>query len=484
MSKSKMGAQGVIPDLVKLIRVKEETAEILSNSVADNGEALNYQVKTEKDYPADDSTSGTCYGASNIKTEVNHNYMFYNDQISSEGEEFLDINDVKNPLRTNTNGAFQQFQNHPNRGFAPENISFLNGRSSHVTSVQEERQSSQSRGDFCECDVCGSFFRDTAGKNSSDRSRGSANMCPLCRIQESNQTIPKLLSTSTFSPTCRHPCVKKWFGQYDFNVCLCTTNQKMGCTFSPLLNKLFTVMNYPIGIQFKCSWARPDLYVRAVPVFLNDVAEPVVRCLHHMRPSEETNTGFPHVDHVIRCEHDTCSYERDESSGRLSVVAPLGSPPPGSDVVSFLYRFMCKTSCQGSMNRRPIQVVFTLETPDKEVVGRDTLLVRVCSCPVRDMRKEECRNTTCADKLPLRTGNLPALLQPCELCKKPRLEEDGLTYIPVYGDSSVVKKAASLLRANLIGEKLAEGLELTKKDKMNWKIFNQLICDGAGPSGS
>jgi len=45
----------------------------------------------------------------------------------------------------------------------------------------------------------------------------------------------------------------------------------------------------------------------------------------------------------------------------LSVVAPLGWPQPGDETVRLMYEFVCQNSCVSGMDRRPIEVVFTLE---------------------------------------------------------------------------------------------------------------------------
>jgi len=92
---------------------------------------------------------------------------------------------------------------------------------------------------------------------------------------------------------------------------------------------------------------------------------------------------------VIRSENPGSTYEENPDSKRCSVVVPLGEPQPGTGTVTVTYKFMCKTTCTTGMMRRPITVLFTLEKEGGEVVGRQKLNVKICSCPSRDMRKDE-----------------------------------------------------------------------------------------------
>lgn len=67
------------------------------------------------------------------------------------------------------------------------------------------------------------------------------------------------------------------------------------------------------------------------------------------------------MEHVLRCDNETTTYQVDEVSKRKSVVTYLSRPDHGSDSTKLSYRFMCKTSCLSGMERRPIVVIFTLE---------------------------------------------------------------------------------------------------------------------------
>lgn len=70
--------------------------------------------------------------------------------------------------------------------------------------------------------------------------------------------------------------------------------------------------------------------------------------------------GYEHLDHVLATENDNAVYQVDSSSNRHSVRVPLHLQQ-GCDHALINYKFMCKTSCSGGLNRSPTDVIFTLE---------------------------------------------------------------------------------------------------------------------------
>jgi len=64
------------------------------------------------------------------------------------------------------------------------------------------------------------------------------------------------------------------------------------------------------------------------------------------------------------CEQNDAIYEEDLNSQRYSVVTSVNNSLLCTDykTCKILYKFMCKSSCSMSLNRRPIYVIFTLET--------------------------------------------------------------------------------------------------------------------------
>lgn len=207
------------------------------------------------------------------------------------------------------------------------------------------------------------------------------------RMCDSTLSIPASLETL--------PCLEPYPGDFNFQLQLPADNSTHKWTYSKILKKVFIDIDKVLALQFKWNYSdvktESEMYVRAMPVFTahDSLKMPVMRCPIHLMLNDASNQGFRFIEHVMRCEHSSTMYEKDPVSQRLSCRTPLSRPQPGSETTTLTYKFVCKTSCLGGMNRRPISVIFTLEDVNRHEYGRQQLAVKICSCPKRDKVKEE-----------------------------------------------------------------------------------------------
>ena len=133
--------------------------------------------------------------------------------------------------------------------------------------------------------------------------------------------------------------------------------------------------------------------IRAMLVYTapGEMANPVIRCPNHQAPEDPINQKVfekHQHEHVIWSAESNAFYDRNTTSGRLSVITPFGLPHIGSNYVAHVYKFTCIGSCAGGINRRATSVVFTLEQHG-QILGRQSLSCRICSCPKRDRKAQE-----------------------------------------------------------------------------------------------
>ncbi|XP_076365494.1 cellular tumor antigen p53-like isoform X4 [Tachypleus tridentatus] len=203
--------------------------------------------------------------------------------------------------------------------------------------------------------------------------------------------------------TCALPATNNWQGQYGFSLSFGIQEKptkSTAWTYSEMKDKLFVNMNAVCPVRFHTKHPpTPGTILRAMAVFTKPeyVTEVVKRCLTHSSRNEASNENHPAPQHLIRCESSQACYLVDPTTGRHSVVVPYENPQVtrvllisvGMSFVVYLFRFMCLGSCVGGLNRRPIQIVFTLENDRGLCLGRRALGIRICACPGRDRRNEE-----------------------------------------------------------------------------------------------
>lgn len=193
-------------------------------------------------------------------------------------------------------------------------------------------------------------------------------------------------------------CTEDDPGQFNFDFYLDSTEiSKRHWMYSTVLNKVYIDMNRVLPIQFQ--WKFDDigllgiknLQIRALPIFANSEFQQlsIKRCPIHIM--QDKLCDRKKMEHILWCEQSDAVYEQNHMSQRHSVIAIVHNFVPCSDFKTYnvLYKFMCKSSCSMSLSRRPIYVIFTLETLHGQVLGRKKIGVKVCSCPRRDMLKEE-----------------------------------------------------------------------------------------------
>nr|XP_054768231.1 tumor protein 63-like [Lytechinus pictus] len=181
-------------------------------------------------------------------------------------------------------------------------------------------------------------------------------------------------------------------------------NQLCPLQYSPTLKKLFVDRDKPCPIQFKTTAAPPaNCYIRVLPIFkqAENLAEVVSRCPNHVGPPDENSSN-----HLVLCSDPNTMYFTDQQSSRYSLLVPYTVPQVGTEFSKYLFTFKCFISCVGGLNRRKIQLVFTLESDTGSILGRQILDVRVCACPGRDRKSEEksFEKNKAPQKKPLKRG--------------------------------------------------------------------------------
>ena len=252
--------------------------------------------------------------------------------------------------------------------------------------------------------------------------------------------------------------------------------KKRGYTYSEKLNKLYIEMGKPVGVRFSLDHSSVvDLsgtVIRALPVYLETLhrGKPVCRCPVHSSPEDPSNahTDPAILKHLVRTSELNTVYEENPRSGRLSTVVRTKEANPGCDYFTVSYQFMCLGSCMGGIGRRPICLVFTLESSSGEVLGRQVVELRICTCPLRDMQQDEQKKTKgdCTPVKSSQTLSLSSVAQSESVSSSVRSggggggvgsnDSDDLYYVPVRGFHNFQ-----------LVNRVAESLELSHPDLLS-----------------
>jgi len=289
-------------------------------------------------------------------------------------------------------------------------------------------------------------------------------------LDTDNLIIDGLLRMNTCQATGPEPGIDEWEGpaKLRFQFEDIGKWKKRGYTYSEKLNKLYIEMGKPVGVRFSLDPSSVvDLsgtVIRALPVYLETLhrGKPVSRCPVHSSPEDPSNahTNPAIVKHLVRTDEPGTIYEENTKSGRLSTVVNTKEANPGCDYFTVSYQFMCLGSCMGGIGRRPICLVFTLETSSGEVLGRQVVELRICTCPLRDMQQDEQKKTK-GDCTPVKSSatlSLPSLAQSDSVSSsvRPGGDTEDLYFVPVRG-----------LHNFQLVNRVAESLELNQPDLLS-----------------
>jgi len=162
-------------------------------------------------------------------------------------------------------------------------------------------------------------------------------------------------------------------------------------TYSYTLSKWFVKMDEVCPVLVRCSSSPPPgTLIRVTPVYKQAefVNEVVTRCIHH-RYTDKTTHIAP--SHLIRAEmKSSCEVKYSLPCEKRESVCIVYQPPEvGSEFMTLLYKFMCLSSCRPGINKKALAVIFTLESPGEEVLGRRVIDLKISTCPGRDRTKAE-----------------------------------------------------------------------------------------------
>lgn len=155
-------------------------------------------------------------------------------------------------------------------------------------------------------------------------------------------------------------------------------------TYSELLKRLYVNIGQPCPISIRLE-PRPQrgFHLRCSLQYTKTsyVGNPVVQCPNHSTKEADLKLQ----GHVLRSNTCGVEYDRNEHTGRYSILFPYDIAQGDEDNNLFVFEFKCLTTCLGRLKTK---LVFEVECADK-ILCRQNVDVRICSCPGRDRKHDE-----------------------------------------------------------------------------------------------
>lgn len=252
-------------------------------------------------------------------------------------------------------------------------------------------------------------------------------------LQQQQQQQEQQLPAPNLGHLSRHPNLIEVKSKYDFEVTVPPDNNIV--FIDP---KLYIKMNAKmmVNVSYRQQVMNEPLFVRAMIIFSSpaEMHLPVKRCANH-RGNSNANMGAEiqaRDANILKVNDPKAQYCGDEKgetyTDRLSVVVPLEShhfDENGKITQAIGLEFACQNSCSSGINRRPTSIVFTLETASQELIGKNAIEFKVCSCPKRDSERDKSGSTKRKSNEPFPRGKKPKLVKPkVEPKQEPESESD------------------------------------------------------------
>ncbi|XP_030766106.1 cellular tumor antigen p53 isoform X1 [Sitophilus oryzae] len=273
----------------------------------------------------------------------------------------------------------------------------------------------------------------------------------------------------------------EYSGPYEFEVAI-VPDQKSPWIYSPLLNKVFLELGKQFPVTFKTrTFPQEALFIRVTPKYSGSQhsIDAVVRCIQHDYHADPSNKDIPAEvrAHVIRCANRQVSYlgNKDQQE-RLSLVLPLIKPEVGADSVFEFFQFVCTSTCPTpGINRRSLELIFTLENVNGSVVGRKSVNVKICACPKRDQIKDEAKYKNNKNGPPVPRGKKrKAACQPANPGKVLPASDNDTKVYPIT--INVVGKQTQLKVLSYIEDALAHDL-LNHQGEPSEGLYQKVLDD-------
>ncbi|VDM64182.1 unnamed protein product [Angiostrongylus costaricensis] len=139
--------------------------------------------------------------------------------------------------------------------------------------------------------------------------------------------------------------------------------------------KVDTMVPFTFSFPTRCG---PSSHIRVCAEYVDNSLKgmPVERCPNHLaKDFSDMKMNF------VRCDHAQTEYLDSNENYALRI--------PVCQTTAFM--FTCFSSCAGGINRRPVQLTFTLEGVDEMRVETMRIPFKVCSIPSRDASRDDER---------------------------------------------------------------------------------------------